>query len=174
MSVLPLVPSTDPLLRAPADPVPRVDGAVRALVDDLVEQIAAQEGIGIAAPPVGRSLQVFVANPSQVRGHERVLINPVMEALRGRSAVVEGCLSVPEVWERVTRASWVRLRGLDREGRVISLEAEGLLAIILKHECDHLQGRLFLDRISFVRRLLHRRRAGPGPVLAKAGTGACV
>jgi peptide deformylase len=185
MSVLPLMPASDPALRIPADPVPRVDDAIRDLIRDLIDTMYEYEGIGIAAPQVGRSLQVIVANPSLVRGHERVLVNPVVEALQGRAARVEGCLSVPEVWERVGRAAWMRVQGLNEQGRVVSLEAEGLLAAVIQHECDHLQGRLFLDHVPWVRRWLVRPRpapgvegrggprqvAGPGPV--RAGAGAC-
>jgi peptide deformylase len=170
MSVLPLVPASDPVLRARAAAIARVDDAVRGLIRDLIDTMHAQEGIGIAAPQVGRPVQVVVVNPSQARGRERAVINPVVEAVRGRAALVEGCLSVPGVWERVARAAWVRVRGLDEQGQPVSLEAEGLLAAVLEHECDHLQGRLLFERVPRLRRwFLRLRRAGRPARRGQAG-----
>lgn len=119
---------------------------------DMIETMYAHDGIGLAAPQVGRDLQVFVANPSQRRGQELVVVNPVLEVATGRSKIVEGCLSLPDVWERVQRAARVRLSGRDACGTPLVVEADGLLAIALQHECDHLQGRLFIDRLSWFRR----------------------
>ena len=119
---------------------------------DMIETMYANDGIGLAAPQIGQDLQVFIANPSQERGREVVVVNPVLESAEGRATIIEGCLSVPNVWERVRRAARVTLRGQDAQGEALSIEAHGLLAIVLQHEFDHLQGRLFIDRISWWRR----------------------
>ncbi|MBI4343595.1 MAG: peptide deformylase [Candidatus Omnitrophica bacterium] len=154
MSLLSLRVDPDPVLCRPAQPVARVDEEIRRLAQDMIETMYANDGIGLAAPQVGRDLQLFVASPTRERGRELVVVNPVLEAARGRNSIVEGCLSVPQVWEKVPRATWVRLRGLDGTGTPFALETEGLLAIVLQHETDHLQGRLFLDRLPW----WHRRR----------------
>ena len=156
MSVHPLCLDPHPVLRARARRGDAFTEELRALAGDLIETMYANRGVGLAAPQIRRDVQVFVANPSQLRGREVVVVNPVLEAAEGRTGVVEGCLSVPHVWERVRRASRVRLRGQDVSGRPIALEAEGLMAIVLQHEFDHLQGRLFLDRLSWIRRLAVR------------------
>ena len=126
---------------------------------DLIETMYASDGIGLAAPQVGQDLQMFVANPLQERGREVVVVNPVLESVEGRTAVIEGCLSLPNVWERVRRAARVRLSGQDAGGQPLAIEADGLLAIVLQHECDHLQGRLFIDRLSWWRRCLVKLKA---------------
>ena len=123
---------------------------------DMIETMYANDGIGLAAPQIGQDLQVFIANPSQERGREVVVVNPVLESAEGRATIIEGCLSVPNVWERVRRAARVTLRGQDAQGEALSIEAHGLLAIVLQHELDHLQGRLFIDRIAWWRRLYAR------------------
>ena len=161
MSVLPLCIDPHPVLRQSARPIAQVDEAIRRLARDLIETMYANDGIGLAAPQVGHDLQLFVANPSQARGRELIVINPALEVMRGRSSIVEGCLSVPQVWEKVRRSATVRLRGLDAAGKPLLLEAEGLLAIVLQHEVDHLQGRLFIDRLSWWsrRRVARKRQA---------------
>ncbi len=146
------------MLRAKAKPVDRVTGDIRQLARDMIDTMYANDGIGLAAPQIGLDLQVFVANPSQERGRELVVINPLVEPISGRIAVVEGCLSLPDVWQRITRAARVRLRGKDVSGNPLAIEAEGLLAIVLQHEFDHLQGRLFVDRLPWFRRRRLLRR----------------
>ena len=125
---------------------------LRGLARDMIDTMYANDGIGLAAPQIGHDLQLFVANPSQTRGRELVVVNPVLRTLRGRVGMVEGCLSVPNVWERVKRSAKVRMTGQDLSGAPIDVEAEGLLAIVLQHEWDHLQGCLFIDRVSWFRR----------------------
>ena len=166
MSVHPLCVQPNPVLRALAAPVETFTDDLRALVRDLIETMYAHDGIGLAAPQIGHALQVCVASPSQVRGQELVLVNPTLDASSGRSAITEGCLSVPNVWAKVKRAAWVRLRGQDVRGQFLQLEAEGLLAVVLQHELDHLHGRLFIDRLSW----FHRRRLAPR-VLSRNGIG---
>ena len=162
MSVLPLCMEPHPVLRSKARRVESFTNEIRRLARDLTETMYANQGIGLAAPQVGRALQVFVANPTQQRGREVVVVNPVLGACRGRASVTEGCLSVPNVWERVRRASDVRLSGQDVFGKPMTLDAEGLLAIVLQHEFDHLQGRLFIDRLSWFRRARMAARARMG------------
>ena len=153
MSVLPLCVEPHPVLRLPARRVESFTSEIRRLARDLTETMHANHGIGLAAPQVGRDLQLFVASPTQQRGREVVIVNPVLGECRGRAAITEGCLSVPDVWERVRRAGAVRLTGQDVFGKPIVLDAEGLLAIVLQHEFDHLQGQLFIDRLSWFRRV---------------------
>ena len=147
-----------PVLRANARPVAAFTDEVRRLARDLIETMYANDGIGLAAPQIGRDLQMFVANPSQDRGREFVVVNPVLETVRGRAAIIEGCLSLPNIWERVSRSSQVRVSGQDVSGKPLNIEADGLLAIVLQHEFDHLHGRLFIDRLSWFRRRRAERR----------------
>ena len=152
MQALPLCLAPHPVLRKKARPIQTFNGELHALARQLIATMYAHDGIGLAAPQVGRDMQAFVANPSQRRGKELVMVNPVLDLADGRAGIVEGCLSVPNVWERVKRAARVRMRGQDLAGKPLVIEAEGLLAIVLQHEFDHLQGRLFIDRLSWIRR----------------------
>jgi peptide deformylase len=159
MSVRPLCVAPDPVLRRPARPVVRFTKELQRLARDLIETMYANDGIGLAAPQIGHELAVCVANPSQQRGQEIVVVNPSVEARRGRVRRVEGCLSLPEVWGPVTRAAQVRIRGQDLAGSPVLMMARGLLAIVLQHEVDHLHGRLFIDRLPWWRRRLLNRAA---------------
>ena len=152
MSVRPVCVEPHPVLRQRAKAVEAFTDDLHGLARDLIDTMYASDGIGLAAPQVGCGLRLFVANPSQERGRELVVVNPSLDASSGRAAVIEGCLSLPEVWDRVTRAAHVRVSGHDVFGRPVSIEAEGLLAIVLQHEFDHLEGRLFIDRLSWFRR----------------------
>ena len=159
MSIRPLYVEPHPVLRRSARPVDVFSGEIRQMARDMIETMYANDGIGLAAPQIGQDLQLFIANPSQERGKEVVVVNPVLESAEGRAAVIEGCLSLPNVWERVRRAARVRLTGRDLGGQPVAIEADGLLAIVLQHECDHLQGRLFIDRVSWWRRCrIHAHR----------------
>jgi len=163
MAVRPLrvMPDDDVVLRTPAAAIPRVTDGIRTLARDLLETMRAHEGVGLAAPQIGCGLQMFVTKP--VEDHPQlIVINPRLEAGAGRAAVVEGCLSIPEVWEEIPRWARVRLHGCDLTGRPIRLEAEGLLAIVIQHEVDHLQGRLISDPHAH-RRLRHGRLCGAQP-----------
>jgi len=164
MSVQPLCCDPHPTLRTKAHPVETFAASLSVLASDLIDTMYANDGIGLAATQIGQASAVFVANPTRERGRELVVVNPSMETVGGRAAVVEGCLSVPNVWGRVRRAAHVRMRGYDPSGRPVELDADGLLAIVLQHEFDHLQGRLFIDRLPWVRRLQlkFRRLMQPG------------
>ena len=152
MSVQALCCEPHPVLRSKARPVSMFTDDIRQLARDLIETMYANDGVGLAAPQIGQDVQVFVANPSQARGRELVVVNPALETARGRTANIEGCLSLPTIWERVKRAAHVRMSGQDLGGKPQVIEAEGLLAVVLQHEFDHLQGRLFIDRLSWFRR----------------------
>lgn len=163
MSVQPLCHNPHPSLRRQARPIERFTQEVRRLAADLLETMYAHDGVGLAAPQIGCDVRLFVANPSQRRGRELIVANPVMDAAVGRASIVEGCLSVPKVWERVRRSARVRVVGQDTRGDPLVVEADGLLAIVLQHEHDHLEGRLFINRLSWFRRWrLRAQRAVAG------------
>ena len=159
MSVRPLCMEPHPVLRQSARPVEAFSEETRQMARDMIETMYANNGIGLAAPQIGQDLQLFIANPSQERGREVVVVNPVLESAEGRATIIEGCLSLPNVWERVRRAARVRLTGQDLGGQPMAIEADGLLAIVLQHEVDHLQGRLFIDRLSWWRRCVVKLKA---------------
>ena len=164
MSVQTLCLEPDPILRAVARPVDMAADDVRQLSRDLIETMYANHGIGLAAPQIGSDLAVFVANPTRRRGQELVVVNPVVVAFHGRASAIEGCLSLPNAWHKVRRASHVHMSGQDPSGRPLSVAADGLLAVVLLHEFDHLQGRLFIDHLSwFTRRRVQRAAAAACP-----------
>ncbi|MFO7178420.1 MAG: peptide deformylase [Pseudomonadota bacterium] len=152
----------DPRLREIAKPVEQVTDEIRALVDDMAETMYASKGCGLAAPQIGVSLRVFVVDcagedePSDLR----IFINPEIVESRGTQMWSEGCLSLPGVSEEIKRAERVRVRALDREGRPFELEADGLLAVAIQHELDHLNGVLMIDKLSaFKRRKMGQKLA---------------
>ncbi len=160
MSIRTLCTAPHQMLRSPAKAVERFTDELQTLADDLIETMYANAGIGLAAPQIGRLIQVFVANPSRQPGRELVIVNPTVRVLNGQTVVTEGCLSVPNVWGRVKRAACVHVQGQDPRGTPIDLEAGGLLAVVLQHEFDHLHGKLFIDRLSWPQRLrVHARLA---------------
>jgi peptide deformylase len=158
MAKLPILEYPDPRLRIRAEPVTKVDAEIRQLVDDLLETMYAASGIGLAATQVDRQLRVLVVDISEARNEPCCLINPeILEAL-GHTSSDEGCLSVPEYYDAVERALRIRVRALDRDGNPIEFEADGLLAICLQHEIDHLDGKLFVDYLSEMKRSRLRKK----------------
>lgn len=159
MGVRPVRIYGDPVLRRRADDVTAFDDSLRTLVADLYDTMAAYRGVGLAAPQVGVSQRVFVVDVP--RGEtERVriaVVNPVLDQRAGKESEEEGCLSMPGIYEEVQRAHAVRLRAVDEHGRPFELLAEGYLARAIQHEADHLDGVLFTDRLSALRRQLLRR-----------------
>jgi len=142
----------DPVLREVAEPVDRVDEEVRVLIDDLMDTMYEADGIGLAATQVGVPIRVLVyevREPEDVRG---ALINPRIVETSGRQKEEEGCLSIPDLREIVQRAGRVVVEGLDADGEKVRIEAEGLLSRCLQHEIDHLDGVLFIDRVSPLKR----------------------
>jgi peptide deformylase len=158
MALLQILYFPDPRLRARAKPVETVDDALRATLDDMFETMYAAPGIGLAATQVGIPRRFAVIDVSEEKNERRVIINPEILERRGACDSEEGCLSVPEYFDSVERAEWVRVRALDAAGEPFELEAEGLLAICIQHEIDHLNGRLFIDYLSDLKRRRVRRQ----------------
>ena len=152
MATLPILCYPDPRLRTKAVPVPVVDETIARLVDDLLETMYAAPGIGLAATQVNVHKRVLVVDVSEGRDQPLAFVNPVIELAEGEQERDEGCLSVPGFFEPVTRAKHIRVQALNRDGEPFALEAEGLLAVCIQHECDHLEGKLFVDYISKLKR----------------------
>ncbi len=148
----------DPRLRKKALPVSHVDDDIRHLVDDMLETMYAAPGIGLAATQVNVQRQIIVIDLSEERDTPLCLINPRILWQEGKEQMDEGCLSVPGFFESVTRAERVRVEALDRDGVAFVLEADALLAVCIQHEIDHLEGKLFVDHISMLKRQRIRRK----------------
>ncbi len=150
----PILTFGHPILRRAARAVGDITGDLQRLIDDMVETMYAAPGVGLAANQVGSPHRVFVANPSEDRDPAQllVLINPELVESDGEIIAEEGCLSIPDFREEVRRARRVLVRGLDRNERPIEVEGEDLLARIVQHELDHLNGVLFVDRLSPAKR----------------------
>lgn len=142
----------DPVLREMCREVETVGDDVRALVDDLLETMYAEDGIGLAAPQIGVPLRVFVYDVREDEVEPGVLVNPRIVEATGTQKEVEGCLSIPGLDEVVERSGHVVVEGLDRDGEPVQIEATGLLSRCLQHENDHLDGVLFIDRVSPLKR----------------------
>jgi peptide deformylase len=138
----------DPRLHTVARPVREVDDRIRALVEDMAETMYAAPGIGLAATQVDVHLRVIVIDISETRDQLNVLINPEILAAEGLQECEEGCLSVPGVYEIVARAEKVKVRALGVDGQSFEFEAEGLLALCIQHEMDHLEGKVFVEYLS--------------------------
>lgn len=145
MTVLPIRTLGDPVLRERAVPVETFDDALRRLADDMVETMHAAPGVGLAANQVGVRLACFVYDDRD--GHAGFVANPELSDLEDEETIDEGCLSVPGPYHPTSRALKARLRGFDLEGKQLDIRAEGLLARIFQHETDHLNGKLYLDRL---------------------------
>ncbi len=158
MARLEILEFPDPRLRTRAAPVAAVDASIQQLVDDMLETMYDADGIGLAATQVNVHKRVVVMDISETRNEPRVLINPEIELLGEVVESQEGCLSVPGYYESVTRSDRIRLTALDREGESYELEAEGLLAVCIQHECDHLLGKLFVDYLSGLKRQRIRKK----------------
>ena len=169
MAKLPILTFPNPRLRNKAQPVREVDADVRRLVDDMFETMYAAPGIGLAAIQVDVPLRVVVIDISDKHDSPLCLINPEILERQGDEQMEEGCLSVPGFFETVSRAERVRVRALDRDGRPFEIETDGLLAVCIQHEIDHLDGKLFVDYISSlkrqrIRRRLEKEQRDPAPV----------
>lgn len=158
MAKLTILEFPDPRLRTKAKPVETVDDALRELIDDLFETMYDAPGIGLAATQVDVHKRLLVADVSADRSDPHVLINPEIIEKDGVTATEEGCLSVPGYFEEVKRAEHIRVRFLDRAGEEQEMEAEGLLAVCIQHEMDHLEGKLFVDYLSEAKRLRIRKK----------------
>jgi peptide deformylase len=158
MALLPILEFPDPRLRTRAAPVATFDAELGQLIDDMLETMYAAPGIGLAATQVNVHQRVIVIDISEQKDQPQVLINPEILARDGVELTEEGCLSVPQVFEEVERAARVRVRARDRDGAVLEREFDGLLAVCVQHEMDHLDGKLFVDYLSSLRRERIRRK----------------
>ena len=153
MAKLNILRYPDPRLHTVARPVKNVDETVRQLVDDMLESMYAAEGVGLAATQVDVHRRVIVIDTSDARDQPHVLINPELVA-RSDEMILgdEGCLSVPEIYDKVPRHARVTVRALNRAGAAYDLEADGLLAVCIQHEMDHLMGKVFVEYLSPLKR----------------------
>jgi peptide deformylase len=162
MALLPILRYPDKRLHQLAAPVERVDDKIRNLIKDMAETMYAAPGVGLAATQVDVHVRVIVIDISDTHDQLHVLINPEIVAASGEADAEEGCLSVPGVFEKVKRAERVTVRALDAEGRPRSIEATGLLAVCIQHEMDHLEGKVFVEKLSRLKqgRILARLKKG--------------
>lgn len=160
MALLPVLKYPDPRLHKIAAPVQRVDDQVRTLIKDMAETMYAAPGIGLAATQVDVHRRIIVIDISETRDQLRTFINPEIVEKSGEAEWEEGCLSVPGIYEKVTRAQRVKVKALDADGAPFTIEAEDLLAVCIQHEMDHLEGRVFVERLSRLKqqRILSRLR----------------
>jgi peptide deformylase len=166
MSLLPLYLLGQPLLRQRSAEIRTVDDDVRRLIDDMFETMDAARGVGLAANQVGVARRVAVID---AEGQRFAMVNPVIVSSEGRSVAEEGCLSIPDLYGDVSRPERIVLEALDRDGKPFRLESDGLVARAVQHEVDHLDGILFLDHLSLMRRRLllarWKRDLGDAPTI---------
>jgi peptide deformylase len=148
MAQLNILRYPDPRLKKRAAPVERVDERIRKLVRDMAQTMYAAPGVGLAATQVDVHLKVIVIDISPGKDHLLVLINPEIVERRGESTLEEGCLSVPGIYDKVARAESIKVRALDATGASFELAADGLLAVCIQHEMDHLEGKMFVEYLS--------------------------
>jgi peptide deformylase len=144
---LPIRSLGDPVLREPSSDVETFDELMHRLYEDMLETMYNAPGVGLAAPQIGLSLRFFVYDTEKGNG-AGAIANPVLSEMEGEIVEEEGCLSIAGLWYPTPRAERVRVEGVDLEGKPVSIEAEGLLARVFQHETDHLNGMLFIDRLS--------------------------
>ena len=148
MAILQILRYPDPRLHKVAKPVAVVDEEIRKLARNMAETMYAAPGVGLAATQVDVHKQLIVIDLSETRDQLQVLINPQILESRGKSDCEEGCLSVPGIFEKVARAEWVKVRALDVNGKLFTLEATGMLSVCIQHEMDHLKGKVFVEYLS--------------------------
>ncbi len=167
MALLEILEFPDERLRKRARPVERVDDTIRKLVDDMLETMYEAPGVGLAATQVNVHRRVIVIDVSENKDQPQCFINPEILAREGEEEQEEGCLSVPGVFEKVRRAEKIKVRALDRNGKPFELDADGLLAVCIQHEIDHLDGKLFVDYLSPLKRQRIRKKLLKSRRLAK-------
>ncbi len=158
MALLEVLQYPDPRLQKKARPVARVDHRVRKLATDMLETMYSAPGIGLAAIQVDVPLRVITIDVSNDKSEPLILINPEIIESGGSIRTEEGCLSVPETYELVDRAEWIRFKALDENGRPFEREVSDTLAVCVQHEIDHLQGRMFVDYLSQLKRQRIRKK----------------
>ncbi len=151
MAILPILQYPDERLHKIAKKIEHVDDSIRKLARDMAETMYAAPGVGLAATQVDRHIQLIVIDVSETHDDLKVLINPELLECQGDKEHEEGCLSVPGIYEKVTRAERVTVRALDEHGKPFTLEAEGLLAVCIQHEMDHLRGKVFVEYLSHLK-----------------------
>jgi len=169
MALLNILEYPDPRLRTRAQPVETVDDALRQLIDDMLETMYAAPGIGLAATQVDVHKRLLVADVSEDHSAPVVLINPKIVEEDGKQKAEEGCLSVPGIYEKVDRAEHIVVEALNRDGETFRMEADGLLAVCIQHEMDHLDGKLFVDYLSELKRQRMRKKLEKGRRARAAG-----
>ena len=152
MAVLTILQYPDSRLHKVAAPVAVVDDGVRKLIRDMAQTMYAAPGVGLAATQVDVHKQIIVIDISATHDQLKVFINPQILERRGTSELEEGCLSVPGIYDKVERADWIRVRALNADGEPFELEADGLLAVCIQHEMDHLEGKVFVEYLSRLKR----------------------
>ena len=152
MTALTILNYPDPRLHTVAKPVAVVNNAIRQLIDDMRDTMYAAPGIGLAATQVDAHIQLIIIDTSKEQNKLQVFINPKIVAKSGQQDYEEGCLSVPGIYETVTRAEKITVEALDNKGKKFKLEAEGLLAVCIQHEMDHLLGKVFVEYLSPLKR----------------------
>ena len=158
MSVLTILRYPDPRLHQIAAKVEQLDDGIRKLINDMAETMYAAPGVGLAATQLDVHLRIIVIDISDTRDQLRVFVNPELIAASGEADREEGCLSVPDVYEKVRRAERITVRAQDADGRPYTLEAEGLLAVCIQHEMDHLEGKVFVEKLSRLKQSRIRAR----------------
>jgi len=158
MARLPIIEFPDPRLRTVARPVTDVDTRIRQLIDDMFETMYEAPGIGLAATQVDVHERLLVLDVSEDKSYPMVFINPEILSSEGSQVYQEGCLSVPGIYADVKRAENIVVRALDRDGQSFELNADGLLAVCIQHEMDHLAGKVFVDYLSPLKRELVRKK----------------
>jgi peptide deformylase len=148
MAILPILQYPDERLHTVAAPVARVDDAIRSLVKNMAETMYAAPGVGLAATQVDVHQRIIVVDITETRDQLKTLINPEIIARSGTADCEEGCLSVPGIFEKVKRAERITVRALDVDGKRFELDAEGMLAVCIQHEMDHLEGKIFVEYLS--------------------------
>lgn len=165
MAILKICKYPQIILRKKALAVKKISEADKRLIGDMIETMKVSGGVGLAANQVGVPKRIFVFNPSSEEWRADALINPVILKRRGSEKMEEGCLSLPGVTAEVSRCKYVLVEGLDVDGRHVRFEARDLLARIIQHEIDHLDGKLFIDKVNPIRRMMSLRQ------LKKEGAG---
>jgi len=158
MAILNILHFPDPRLRNKATPVAEVNASVRKLVEDMLETMYLAPGVGLAATQVNVTKRIIVIDVSEEQNKPLCFINPEIIDSRGEGRMEEGCLSVPGIYEPIERSEWIRVRALDRDGNPFELETDGLLGVCVQHEIDHLEGKLFVDYLSEMKRLRIRKQ----------------
>ena len=148
MTILNILKYPDPRLYKVADEVKVIDSKIKDLISDMAETMYDAPGIGLAATQVDVHQRIIVIDISEDKDNLLVIINPTILEHRGEELNQEGCLSVPEVFEKVKRAEWIKISALDKNGKKFELQADGLLAVCIQHEMDHLEGKVFVDYLS--------------------------